>query len=318
MATGAHGCAPWASIFCPPGLCAKYSVCGLPQCGAGNSARGRLSAGWTAGADGLLEKGQFLYRVVLPVSRPERGAAQYSACGNQGIAEFHCVALSVASEVIACLAACFRIDRNACQSTEQVVEGVLFRRARPGPKLGGADRRIQDGNVGAAQLGPSAWESPVIDSTHPVSHQHLDRAAFGVHRQYQAVAVVDGRSLHLSLDLNEPVLQVAGHQVAWPGTQRLRQRTRTDQADLFSRPGGAGASFGSRSGQVYQRAGVQPQVIADIVAGEAAARVLNEDLLKLAIHIGDGAAKANRLLFPRICREPPNLLNTGQRPPPLL
>src|ERR1017187_236014 len=166
MATGAHGCAPWASIFCPPGLCAKYSVCGLPQCGAGNSARGRLSAGWTAGADGLLEKGQFLYRVVLPVSRPERGAAQYSACGNQGIAEFHCVALSVASEVIACLAACFRIDRNACQSTEQVVEGVLFRRARPGPKLGGADRRIQDGNVGAAQLGPSGDQIRVSPARH--------------------------------------------------------------------------------------------------------------------------------------------------------
>src|ERR1017187_6985453 len=127
--------------------------------------------------DGLLEKGQFLHRVVLPVSRPERGAAQHSACGNQGIVEFHCVALSVASEVVACLAACFRIDRNACQSTEQVVEGVLFRRARPGPKLGGADRRIQDGNVGAAQLGPSGDQIRVSPARHLSEDIGIDQDA---------------------------------------------------------------------------------------------------------------------------------------------
>src|ERR1017187_39532 len=115
--------------------------------------------------DGL-EKGQFLHRVVLPVSRPERGAVQYSARGNQGIAEFHCVALSVAPEVIACLTACFRVDRNTCKCTEQVVEGVLFRRARPCPKLGGADRRIQDANLGAAQFGPSRDQTRVSPARH--------------------------------------------------------------------------------------------------------------------------------------------------------
>jgi hypothetical protein len=151
----------------------------------------------------------------------------------------------------------------------------------------------------------------------PASASPFDRPAFGVHRQYQAVAVVDGRGLHLSLDLNVPVLQFAGHQVAWPCTQRLREHTRTDQADLFSRPGRAGASFGSCSGQFYQRAGVQQQVVADIVAAEAAGRVLNEELLKLAIRIGDGAAQANRHLVSRICREPPDLLNPGERRPPL-
>jgi len=105
-------------------------------------------------ANGLKE-GQVLHRVVLSVSRPEPCAVQHGGCGNQGIAEFHRVALSVASEGIACQTACCRVNRNTFQRTEQVVECVLFRRARARPEFGGGDRRIEDDKVGTAQLGPS-------------------------------------------------------------------------------------------------------------------------------------------------------------------
>ena len=103
---------------------------------------------------------------MLPVPRPERGAIHHGACGDQGIAQFHRVALSVTPEVLARLTASFRVNRHARQCAEQVLDGIVFRRPRPRPKLRGADRRVKDGNAGAPQRDPSGDEIRISPARH--------------------------------------------------------------------------------------------------------------------------------------------------------
>ena len=45
LATWTQGCAPWASIFRPPGSVRSTLFAAMPLCGAGNPARSRLSGG---------------------------------------------------------------------------------------------------------------------------------------------------------------------------------------------------------------------------------------------------------------------------------
>jgi hypothetical protein len=76
------------------------------------------------------------------------------ASGDQGIRHLHSMATSILAQVDARLTTDFFVYKSAGQRLEKIIQCLMLIRPSAGPEFRYADRRIQNGGAGIAELNP--------------------------------------------------------------------------------------------------------------------------------------------------------------------